>query len=423
MPTTNHLIPEPNLDELREAVAKLSKRAKKISGASIEMSETFHHTETRTRKNAWGEGVEWALRFFSVTITGEAPKINGWRFVSALHFTPGGNVLVMTVPGEEIPAKYRKATQKCEHCKTDRRRGKVYVLRSDKGRTMQVGSACLVDFLGHKDPHAVAEWATTFSDLAKQAGSLEEEDAGWGGGSWGESSDPLWAYLAWVALVIRTEGWVSSTEARNSATKQPTASLARTLMDPDPQWDKQFLDAWVRKYGPENRTPSNADKALVAQVKEWAQGALQKSKVDNDYLHNLQVIAKEESVTPKTRGLAASMISAYKRAHAQELERKREGERSNEHVGKEGERAVFEVTVDAIIDISNDFGPKYLIRMSDPAGNSLVWFYSGSKQALAQGESYRIKGTVKEHGEYKGRKQTVLQRCAVEGTLATAGAK
>ena len=48
-------------------------------------------------------------------------------------------------------------------------------------------------------------------------------------------------------------------------------------------------------------------------------------------------------------------------------------------------------------------------------GACLVWKASNTELARGDvGKKYDIKGTVKKHDEYKGAKQTLLSRCAVE---------
>lgn len=54
----------------------------------------------------------------------------------------------------------------------------------------------------------------------------------------------------------------------------------------------------------------------------------------------------------------------------------------------------------------------FIYKFSDENGNTLIWDTS-SCQELKEGDSYTIKGTIKDHSEYKGDKQTVLNRCRI----------
>lgn len=50
----------------------------------------------------------------------------------------------------------------------------------------------------------------------------------------------------------------------------------------------------------------------------------------------------------------------------------------------------------------------------DDAGNCFIWKSTSAFFNIAEGEKVRLRGTVKEHSDYKGTKQTILQRCRVE---------
>lgn len=50
----------------------------------------------------------------------------------------------------------------------------------------------------------------------------------------------------------------------------------------------------------------------------------------------------------------------------------------------------------------------------DDAGNCFIWKSTSAFFNIPEGEKVRLRGTVKEHTDYKGTKQTVLQRCKVE---------
>ncbi len=49
--------------------------------------------------------------------------------------------------------------------------------------------------------------------------------------------------------------------------------------------------------------------------------------------------------------------------------------------------------------------------MEDAAGNVFVWITSSTRVRFDEGESYWIRGTIKDHKVYKNVKQTVLTRC------------
>lgn len=90
----------------------------------------------------------------------------------------------------------------------------------------------------------------------------------------------------------------------------------------------------------------------------------------------------------------------------------------SEYVGNIGERISTQVTLEHIFAYERcayrGYGTEYvrIYKFRDDNGNVLVWNTTGFLK-LQDGDKVTITGTVKEHSEYKGEKQTSLQRCKV----------
>lgn len=96
----------------------------------------------------------------------------------------------------------------------------------------------------------------------------------------------------------------------------------------------------------------------------------------------------------------------------------------SQYVGEVGTRVKVAVKVEHIasyeVPAFNGFGTttKTVYVFSDAAGNKLVWHTTSRLKAVVDGQcvpvetgaEVTIAGTVKRHGEYKGEKQTELQR-------------
>jgi hypothetical protein len=91
------------------------------------------------------------------------------------------------------------------------------------------------------------------------------------------------------------------------------------------------------------------------------------------------------------------------------LQKKRE--EKSEWVGEEKERREFTLTVLRVFELDSDWGVTSLHKMVDADGNIFVWY--ASNECLEQGKTFKLRGTVKRHDEYRGTKQTVLTRCVV----------
>lgn len=84
----------------------------------------------------------------------------------------------------------------------------------------------------------------------------------------------------------------------------------------------------------------------------------------------------------------------------------------SEHVGAVGEKVNMELTLEHIRYYDTHFGTTWVYSFKDENGNTLVWKTS-AHQEVEEGNKFHVKGTIKEHGEYRGTKQTVLTRCKI----------
>lgn len=79
------------------------------------------------------------------------------------------------------------------------------------------------------------------------------------------------------------------------------------------------------------------------------------------------------------------------------------------YVGTIGEKVTLELTQVSCFTFESQFGTSYINVFKDSDGNKLVW-KTGCRVAN-DGASVTLKGTIKEHNEFREEKQTVLTRC------------
>lgn len=381
------------------------------------------------------EGATYAVPVtrISLTIEGETPKYAGWSFVATLQHLDGENI-VRALPGETLPASYRSRGPVCDHCKAVRRRNDTYVVRHDDGRTMQVGSTCIADFLGSDEAGKIAAQA----EILAFARALATDEGFEGFGS--SSNDRTLAeYLPIVAWAVRTpgQGWTSRTKAKAEG-GSATADRAWSYLTDAREARKAGVDV------------SDEDRATALAAEEWAD-TLSDSTVDaesGDYLHNLRAVARTGLVQSRTAGLAASMVTAYQRAMGRERAKADRAARPSldAYLGTIGEKVTFglpakvtkkglpakgaptvlsadPVTLDFVAGFDTMYGYTTILKFRTSEGASVVWFASSTSIGRADvGKSYTLAGTVKKHDEYKGTKQTTLTRCTVTEIQAEAAA-
>ena len=88
-------------------------------------------------------------------------------------------------------------------------------------------------------------------------------------------------------------------------------------------------------------------------------------------------------------------------------------ESRSEYVGEVGGNVAADVKCVAGFGFNTAYGSMEIYKFKDAAGNVFTW-KTGSVPMVRKGERYKVRGTVKDHEEYKGEKQTVLTRCKIE---------
>lgn len=377
----------------------------------------------------------WIIPVARVTLdlVGETPRLNGWRFLATLQHLDGENI-VRCLPGEAIDASYRTRGSVCDHCRQNRRRNDTYVLRHDDGRTMQVGSSCLQDFLGGDEASMIAAKA----EILALAASVASDDGEGFGGS-GEGADRLLCkYLTFVSWVVRVEGWKSRTVAREQG-GFASADRAWTLMTDGQERLKAACE------------PTAEDNLAAEGAEAWA-GELSDEAVNagtSDYLHNLRTVCRTGQVSFRTAGIAASAVTAFQRFIGQERAKAEKASQPSldAYVGNVGEKVTFglapktgkkgqplkgspivlsllPVILDFVTGYETDFGYTTVLKFKTPEGATLVWKSSGDAGVGRDdvGKRYTLSGTIKAHTDYKGAKQTLMTRCSVDEVPAsTAG--
>ena len=173
-------IPEERMHYLKRKLAQINKRAVKLG--LVEISMEVGAVSSEKYKDEFG--YDKHRSFYTVTVTGQTPMVDGWSFRATLNYekdpeTGETFVLVKSIPdtGVEVPKHYRHSNKDlCDHCHTSRNRKNTYLIEKD-GEWMQVGKACLKDFFPTNDPHELASSCKYLLDFSRLC---SEESGNWG---------------------------------------------------------------------------------------------------------------------------------------------------------------------------------------------------------------------------------------------------
>ena len=398
-------------------------------------------------------------------VAGVMPVLpGGWHLLAALDRTELGTV-VREAPGFACPPEYRgaNATDDCNHCGASRRRTTCYVLRrADDGKTLQVGSSCVSEYLRDTNVESTIEimlrmqaiWLDFWARVA--SGEIE---VGMGGRE--DKVKPLHDLLAHVAAYTRANHgvYVTRKQAEESGdplhgqTRSATVDLAWGCMNAKtPEEKKSF---------PDLRTA--ADLATATAAIAWA-AAL--SEDGSAFEQNMGLFGRKGFYTPKHRGTAAYIVPAYLRATSQVGAYPVKPGPAPMLDAKVGDTVVREVEVVRIASWDGAYGTQYLTAMrvlptgtvtgatgSDPydVGAIVKWksgqtptvrnaFWAGrlafdletgtareddhellrgggQTGPARAGDRLLVQFKVKTHGEYKGSPETTVShiKCLCDG--------
>ena len=397
------------LDGVKTSIDKMNVRARKLGVPEIAFTVT---EETETEKRLLpgydpqiDNADDWTVyvHFTFCVLDGKAPKLDGWSFVAALdHDTAGGALpIIKRSPRDEAQGvdldSYRRAENVCDHCGYKRDRLKTYIVVHDDGRTMQVGSTCIKDFLGGVSPERIARWSESVWDLFDEVGGAEGYDMVEGGGGYDRHSIDLRRFLTLAAASARVEGWRS--RWIDGERHQGTADEALHLMHSRAKQDRD----WVS----ENVTDDDA--AAVDAALEWLNTEVAERDDLSEFEHNMVAICGDGRTWIKygDAGIAAFLPQMHAR-HLGKVAERKVREKANaaladsEHIAAEGDRVKLTFTVIFNRGFDGYYGTRYLTKGLTPDGNLIMWWGSGNAASqMEEGDTVSCTATIKAHSTDK----------------------
>ena len=384
------------LPHLEKQVAKIAKRAAKHDipvPTLVQLGDAF--TVSRERRN----GQMAHLECVRVRIDAPEYRVAGASFVAALHHTPAGTMTFAHPKHEDrdLSAYRHLDGKRCDHCRTQRRRKRSFVVDTAEG-TQVVGATCLRDYFGIDVAAEVVWrgfdkiWAALLGEAVETFG--DDEGLGGNGGRWQVDAND---YLARAIFSVASHGYAKS------SCDQSTRRDVEDLLNPsskalaeDPEYAATVYQAGDRYH-----------RAAAAFLRGWA---LEHITGTSDFDHNLRLAAANRGVLPQARGLLCYLPEAYRRARGKAAAEKARQAAPSAHLGGVGERIEREVVVESVKVTDGYYGARSIVRFRDTEGNVMMWFKAGYFEP-APGAQGKLRGTVKKHDEYRGVKQTVVQRC------------
>lgn len=363
METKTYTIPLDSLGKVSKKLSNFQKKAEKY-GKILEFSISNHFViKINTPEYSF------YLNVVNIVISYDLIVNEGWKILAHIEKTEAGNLVYNF--GEENLAhlKLNDASLKCDHCNSNRIRNKAFiVVKNDEVK--MVGSACLKEYTGI-DPSLVCLFNSVLNVLEEV-----ENDKNNNENEVFETS----VVLTQAIKIFEENGWASA--SLNNSNKNKIFKALRS---------KKALRSNIH-------TVSTEALDMIFFFKN--------RKPTNDFEQNIQTICKNEYCNKEHFGFLAYVPVLYKKMLE---ETSKMNDNTSEFVGSVGSSIEFEVKSSVVVSrFQTDYGFVEVIKMTDENENVFVWFKSGLN-TVEKGQI--CKGTVKEHKEYKGIKQTILTRC------------
>lgn len=340
---------------------------------------------------------------YEATISGTAPRYEGWEFMAALDSltTADGEAewVVRCAPGVTDESVDRGALRAgaCDHCTTCRpNRRKLYLVRNvDTGEHRQVGATCVKDFLG---------WQAMPVFISPR--DLDDELA-LGGCSRTPAFTPRFVVVVALATVAAF-GWVP----RSRAQYDPKAVATASMMTP------YLIGPAAGRAGDEDReviariqphimdAEARADEVIATVLGEFAEAA-------SGYEANLRAALRAEYIELGQLGLLASIVPAYDRIVGRQAERQAQRDAFEpEYLGDVGDKVEISGVITTAMTIDGyAYGTtqRLVVIRTETAlvkfCSSAAWTYD-----VDAGDQVTITATIKRLDVWRERKQTVVVR-------------
>lgn len=392
---SRYYILEGNFERLAKKLTTIANKCKKYG---CEFS--FDTVGEQFSEITLDDGQIITAKYIIVDVEGVA-KVNGWRFIATVEHTPNGNIIhPYSTDDIQVPTKYHTTDPICEHCNTKRRRNDTFLVYNEEtGEWKQVGKSCLKDFTGGLDAEWVARYISYFDEIIKG-------EAVHSGGYY-IPYYPVIDVLKYAAECVKHFGY------HKAYSDRPTGErcLEYYLFDTGRlRGERCYLDRIKQEMADCHFCPDNAVDLVEAAI----QYTLNETS-DSDYIHNLKVLCKSTHITRRNLNLLVSLIPTYYRHIEREAEIIKQAKEAEEcvsqHIGNIGDKVEFDATVECITSVDTEYGVSFLYKFVDTVGNIFIWFTSKWIDVTC---SYHVKGTVKEHSEFRCCKQTKLTRCRLQ---------
>lgn len=338
-------------------------------------------TQTKYKVNEMRvECVEFELDF-------DMYKVGDYRVGAVVERTESDENLVYTIDEDVDFATYRTTPIRCDHCHTNHfRRQGVVLVNNENGTHLMVGKGCLKDYMGI----SVDTFARYLYGISECLEGMEPEIY--------DNEAHLYKCVLDTRLYL---AYCIQRTVKFGYKKEVTKYDALKDMNKVVTLD-----------------------AAYAELADKVYDFFNTYETDDTFENNIRLYVTEKVPVTGENGIIAYAYTAYTKIQerlAKEAARKVQMEKS-QFVGNVGEKITFVGKMSVVSSYQTQWGFTTIYKIVDDNDNVFVWKTGTTPQIYdkdgfckfaTEMEKICITGKIKEHNEFRGEKQTVLERCKV----------
>lgn len=356
--------------------------------------------------NRWRKIPAWE---YTIKLLVPVIKHDGYEYVATLKKESVGadlnQVFAVKKYENEDFSKYFKGNFWCDHCNTDRYRKIVHLFRKGKKDKM-IASSCSKEYFGIDIGKKLWKLLKYFEK--ESDGFFEDGEMGFGRCFRVPTPFDSFSYMRIAYGIIKKDGGYRKADYDQSGTSSDATHYYYPLHDPRATYTERQEHEENRK---EFMSASDHIEDMQTVVDYWLA-----KDASNNFVHNIQTAL--QMINPQ-KGLLAWAIFDYMKNVEKFGEIKTKVKSNGKHYGKVGDKIEKKVTVTFTYVIeTRGFGynaypsESQIVSMIDEEGYVFTWF-NNSPERFTKGDEITIKAKIKNHKEYKGNPQTLVNYCKV----------
>lgn len=386
-----YAIAESLFDSVSSKLVRIAKKCVRYGGGF-----TFDIVGEEYRSYTNSAHVHETQKFIIIDVSGTA-KIDDWEFVATLDIYKNGNIVRRYNTDIDLPNRFMKSENVCEHCGTKRLRNNLYVIHNtETGEFRQVGGNCLALYTGGLSMEYVAAWMDGITEL-------ESNSCVFGSKVYYDVRD----VVRYAYIITEKVGYM---RASDNPSLLATRDMVRIVSNKH-EGAVDELNAKLREHGYEEKFTisdftADVDEVVDAIIDYWF-----RCEDGGEFAHNVKVMLEEGYVESKQFGYLAYLPKGYMRHVEREAEHVKNTSEPCSYYGEVSKRYknIDVERVEKIASFETDYGISHIYAITICDGSRLVW---KTTKYIEDGCS-KISFTVKSHGEYRGKMQTEVTRCSI----------